>query len=91
MRDKMVHSYQDYSFENWFIPFTTTLSVNWPYEPTDTLLSTAESDDLMINPVFERHLRNLNNWSLGPAFAKAYPALVETARIKDTDESLARP
>ncbi|KAI9759455.1 MAG: hypothetical protein M1835_000365 [Candelina submexicana] len=91
MRDKMVDSYQNYPFENWFIPYTTTLSLNWPYEPTDTLLSTAESDDLMINPVFERHLRNLNNWSLGPAFAKAFPALVETTRIEPTDGKLKRP
>jgi len=82
MRDKMVATYQNYAFENWFIPYTTTLSLNWPYEPTDCLLSSSESDELMINPVFERHLRNLQNWSLGPAWARAFPELVETARIK---------
>lgn len=82
MRDRLVMSYQDYPFENWFIPFTRTLSVNWPYEATDCLLSTGESDDLIINPVFERHFRNLGNWSLGPAFAEAFPCLVETTRIK---------
>jgi hypothetical protein len=82
MRDKMVATYQHYQFENWFIPFTTTLSLNWPYEPTDCLLQSSESDELMINPVFERHLRNLQNWSLGPAWAKAYPELVDTAKIK---------
>jgi len=89
MRDKMVHTYQSYPFENFFIPFTTTLSLNWPYEPTDTLLSNPESEELMINPVFERHLRNLHNWSLGPAFAKAFPALVETTRINADNERLA--
>lgn len=82
MRDRMIASYQDYDFSNWFIPYTTTLSVNWPYEATDTLLSTPDSDELIINPVFERHLRNLNNWTLGPAFARAYPGLVDTVRIK---------
>ncbi|EEH06265.1 conserved hypothetical protein [Histoplasma capsulatum G186AR] len=81
MRDRMVASYQDYDFQNWFIPYTTTLSINWPYEATDTLLSTSDSEELIINPVFERHLRNLNNWSLGPVFARAYPGLVDTTRI----------
>ncbi|KAJ5135446.1 uncharacterized protein N7515_004724 [Penicillium bovifimosum] len=82
MRDRIVTSYQSYPFENWFIPFTSELSLNWPYEDTDCLLSAGDSDELVINPVFERHLRNLCNWSLGPCFAEAYPALADTAQIK---------
>ncbi|KAL4895875.1 hypothetical protein BDV59DRAFT_173315 [Aspergillus ambiguus] len=82
MRDRVVMSYSDYPFENWFIPFTRTLSVNWPYEDTDCLLSTGDDNELIINPVFERHLTNLSNWSLGPAFAEAYPNLVETTKIR---------
>jgi hypothetical protein len=85
MRDRLVRDYnpRDYLFDNFFIPFTTTLSLNWPYEPTDTLLSSPENDDLMINPVFERHLRRLENWSLGPAFAKSFPGLADTYRLKN--------
>lgn len=84
MRDRLVRDYnpRDYLFDNFFIPFTTTVSLNWPYEPTDTLLSSPENDDLMINPVFERHLRRLENWSLGPSFAKAFPGLADTFRLK---------
>jgi hypothetical protein len=84
MRDRLVRDYnpRDYLFDNFFIPFTATLSVNWPYEPTDTLLSSPDNDELMINPVFERHLRRLENWSLGPAFAKAFPGLQDTYRLK---------
>ena len=85
MRDKLVASYRDYPFENWFIPYTSTLSVNWPYEPTDCLLSTSESEDLTINPVFERHVMRLENWSLGPAFARAHPAMANTVRIKSDE------
>lgn len=83
MRDKLVRDYnpRDYLFDNFFIPFTTTLSLNWPYEPTDTLLTT-ENEELVINPVFERHLRRLDNWTLGPAFNTAFPALSGTYRLK---------
>ncbi|KAL5333264.1 hypothetical protein BJX70DRAFT_72097 [Aspergillus crustosus] len=82
MRDRLVMSYHEYPFDNWFIPFTGTLSVNWPYEATDCLLSTGDTDEVIINPVFERHFADVNNWTLGPAFAEAFPQLVETCKIK---------
>jgi len=84
MRDKLVRDYNpdEYLFDNFFIPFTTTLSLNWPYEPTDTLLTSPDTGELMINPVFERHLRRLENWSLGPAFAHTFPGLADTYGLK---------
>lgn len=84
MRDKLVRDWAlpEYAFENFFIPFTTTLSLNWAYEPTDVLLASPEHDDLLINPIFERHLRKLDNWSLGPAFHHAFPGLAGTYRLK---------
>lgn len=83
MRDKMVQVYPKIPFDNFFIPYTTTLSLNWPYEANDCLLNVPGSEELSINPVFEQHLRDLNNWSLGPAFANAFPILVETTKIKE--------
>lgn len=88
MRDKLVECHLEYPFDVFTLPYTTTLSVNWPYEPSDALIHAVGSDDLAINPVFERHLRNLSNWSLGSAFAKAHPLLADLARIKMDD---ARP
>ncbi|KAI4141001.1 MAG: hypothetical protein L6R39_005550 [Caloplaca ligustica] len=85
MRDKMVHLYPEIPLDNFFIPYTTTLSLNWKYEPSDTLLSMPGSDEFSINPVFERHLRDLGNWSLGTAFEKAHPRLADTCKIKRDD------
>ncbi|KAL9127941.1 MAG: hypothetical protein Q9217_003277 [Psora testacea] len=82
MRDKMVRIYPSVPFDEFFIPYTTTVSVNWPYDSRDVLRPTPGTDELSINPIFEAHLRDLNNWSLGPAFAKAHPPLADTARIK---------
>lgn len=82
MRDRLVTSHRDYPFENWSVPFTRGMDVSWPYEATDCVLSAGDSDELIINPVFERHMRNLNNWSLGPLFAETYPGLVDTTRIR---------
>lgn len=103
MRDKVIANYQDYPFSNWFIPYTAEMSVNWPYEPVDCLLSTDTSNGAgetgsnggessgigsagsvvtTINPVFERHIRRIENWSVGPQFAEAFPALADTGTIR---------
>ena len=84
MRERLARTYQpnEFPFENFFIPFTTTLSLNWPYEDIDTLLQSPDTSELMINPVFERHLRRLGNWTLGDAFAKAFPQLAGTFNLK---------
>ncbi|KIY01477.1 uncharacterized protein Z520_03029 [Fonsecaea multimorphosa CBS 102226] len=82
MRDRVVVNPQDYHFDNWFFPFTSGLSVNWPYDPVDCLLSTSEKEEPVINPVFESHIRRLDNWSLGPSFAETFPNLADTARIQ---------
>ncbi|KOS22594.1 hypothetical protein ESCO_001765 [Escovopsis weberi] len=78
MRERLVELYNpvDYCFENFFVPYTKTLILSWPYEGTDTLLQDPASDEIMINPVFFRHLRNLDNWKLvGNDFEKAFPKL----------------
>ncbi|KAM0220871.1 hypothetical protein ACHAPA_004325 [Fusarium lateritium] len=86
MRDRLIRDHNPVliPFDNFFVPFTTTLSLSWPYEETDTLLQNPDSDELMINPVFERHLRKLDNWKLGDAFAKAFPTLEGTFNLSQS-------
>ena len=77
MRERLVAEYElaPFPFDNFFIPFTSTLSINWPYEDTCVLLASPTGDELMINPVFEQHLGVAENWTLGEAFERAFPAL----------------
>lgn len=44
-----------------------SLSINWPYGASDMLVDVGGSE-VALNPVFEVHIKNLNNWSLGPRF-----------------------
>ncbi|OCL06057.1 hypothetical protein AOQ84DRAFT_321991, partial [Glonium stellatum] len=132
LRDRMISTTPFIVFDTFFISFTTTVSLNWPYEPRDCLLPASvvarassnlsatssqfsatspysttahagsppapptpgpavstpgglckEDEQWLINPAFESHLRNLNNWSLGPAFRAAFPHLADTVRIKE--------
>ena len=45
--------------------------------------ATTGGEELVLNPKFEEHLMDLNNWSLGSAFARAHPALAGTVKIRD--------
>ena len=127
------------TIEVFFIPFTSTMSVNWPYGEEDCLLispgtgansnnhnnnnnsnnpppptysspsngsgsdasaaaadgrrgsfeaaaaanaGSIMSDQLLINPVFEKHIKKLENWSLGTKFAEAFPWLDGTYYLR---------
>ncbi|KAF2468918.1 uncharacterized protein BDR25DRAFT_335262 [Lindgomyces ingoldianus] len=132
LRDRCIAAQPFTPLDTFFIPFTTTVSLNWPYEARDCLLpaskihssslsstssipasspySTAvhagsppgpptpgpavstpgtvsavgkEDEQWLINPAFESHLRDLRNWSLGPAFRTAFPQFADAVRIKD--------
>ncbi|KAK7742236.1 hypothetical protein SLS62_010755 [Diatrype stigma] len=85
MRAKLAREYNnsEYLFDDFFIPYTSTLSVNWPYEPEDALLQSSDhGGELLINPVFERHMRRLENWTLGASFDKAFPQLRGTYNLE---------
>ncbi|KAK6007657.1 hypothetical protein QM012_004471 [Aureobasidium pullulans] len=98
MRDRMIKNASAYPNERYGPLYCQDLSLNWPYDPQQCLLPRANSvhgaeatsaavldddEEFMINPVFESHMRNLSNWSIGPAFANAMPELVEGVRIKE--------
>ncbi|OAA71210.1 bZIP transcription factor [Cordyceps fumosorosea ARSEF 2679] len=83
------------AFDRFAQAYTATLSLSWPYRDTDALLQSPnaaadDADELLINPVFERHLRNLDNWKLGGAFARAFPALAEAGNVPEAELAAAR-
>jgi hypothetical protein len=86
MREKIAKEYatspESNAFVDFFIPFTNTLSLNWPYEETDVLLAGSEGGELIVNPVFDRHMRRNANWTLGEAFHIAFPQLEGTYNLK---------
>ncbi|KAI1179660.1 hypothetical protein F4777DRAFT_574969 [Nemania sp. FL0916] len=84
MREAFINNYQspEYNFEVIFIPYTQTLSLNWPYEEDDVLLRASSDSEITINPEFQRHLLKLENWTLGDAFYNASPALRGTYNLK---------
>lgn len=80
-RDVMYRNPSAYANPDFSLPYTQSLSINWPYEPMDTVLEHAPGE-YIINPVFERHLRNVDNWTVGPEFANTFPDLRPHIKVR---------
>lgn len=76
-------------FDDFFVTFTYTMSVNWPYPQSSCITTTpsnipGEPPVVELSQPFIDHIRRLENWSLGPEFASNFPELVdEHVRIVD--------
>ena len=75
------------NFDDFFVSFTYTLSVNWPYPQNSCIKTTpssvpGEPPVVQLDPNFVEHISRLENWSLGPEFVSNFPELVdESMRI----------
>ncbi|OCL01880.1 hypothetical protein AOQ84DRAFT_328306 [Glonium stellatum] len=83
MRDELVKDNLRYDQNEFFLPYVQQLSLNWPYKPMECVAVFSTGREALINPAFELHIRNLENWSLGSTFSAAYPSLFGTYRLKD--------
>jgi len=99
MRDRLIANPEHYPFDNFFPPYTTTLSLNWPFgndaciveDTNNRVHSESEMPALVLNPEFEAHMRDISNWTIGPMFAKVFPELISFEHPKIRDVRKATP
>ncbi|MCJ1374468.1 hypothetical protein MMC20_005700 [Loxospora ochrophaea] len=86
MRDRFVSTYRQCTAGAFWTPFAATLSLHWPSEAPDSLLFKSEIGELQIKPEFDAHLRDLSNWTLGPAFESSLPMMAGIAKVRSDGE-----
>lgn len=53
-----------------------SLSVNWPYQDTIPVIPSRSNPQIFeLDPAFESHIRNGNNWTVGPGLARRIPSM----------------
>jgi len=77
-----------YPLDDFFVPYTQTVCVNWPYADTDCLLQSPLSEDVLINPVFMSHIKNRDIWTLGERFRAAMPDFDASYNLRRNDGSI---
>jgi len=87
MRAKLVFCYPSLPLDNFFVPYTTTLSVNWPgdNDAWSCLHRPEGSATVHLTPTLRERWKQLRHYSLGVDFAKSLPVLADTCRIIDAE------
>ncbi|KAI9705852.1 MAG: hypothetical protein M1836_005258 [Candelina mexicana] len=80
LRDRVITEQATYNTIEFQTNFTASTTINWPYRPMDALVF--QNDEVLMNPVFERHIQCLDNWSIGAPFATRYPELAGCCKFK---------
>jgi hypothetical protein len=70
--------YDNPEFQN---DYASNLSVNFPHEPRMALIY--ENGQLMVSPLMDRHLSDINNMSMKKPFADKYPEFRDVCRFEE--------
>ena len=77
-RDHIIRNQSRYSTDEFHKLLGGTLSVQWPY-PVETAIR-MQGNEMTVHPSFEKHIRIIENWSLGPEVALKFPELSKWCR-----------
>jgi hypothetical protein len=81
VRDLLVAHPDKYPFERFSEVYSQSVTISWPHDEVDIMVevnsgtSDSKCPQAIFNPIFERHIRNLDNWTAGPAFMDCYPEM----------------
>ncbi|KAF2264446.1 hypothetical protein CC78DRAFT_580519 [Lojkania enalia] len=66
-------------FDDYASAYSTSFSIRWEYDPNHVIISSPGDDKggILINPIFEEHIRQLRNWTVEGVFRRKFPELTE--------------
>lgn len=76
MRDTLIESADKYPYSSFSALYSPNVTVNWPYDPMDTVMEVPNG--MILNPIFEKHIRRLENWKVYGPFVDHLPGLAAT-------------
>ena len=59
-----------------------SVSINWPHGKSQVFTALSQNE-LKLNPLFENHIRNKHNWTVGPELFEQFPFLKD---LKEEEE-----
>lgn len=78
MRDMLVEDPERYSYSRFSTVYSPYVSVNWPYDPEDAVMEFGK--ETILSPIFEKHIRRLDNWTLASPFHEYLPGLASVSQ-----------
>ncbi|KIW12640.1 hypothetical protein PV08_09918 [Exophiala spinifera] len=76
LRDRLVFEYKKYTSTGIFSKaFVENFNFYWPYPARDIFIYDPATDGYDVSPMFLRHVYDLKNWTMKPAFFKQFPEM----------------
>ena len=76
-RDAIIRSERwmskDFEFSDFRVKTGAHMSVNWPYTDSGAFLDLGDGQNLVLSPIFENHIRRVENWTLNKTTATEFP------------------
>lgn len=76
-RDEMIRRQDGERFEEFRAVTGDSLSINWPFTDSGAVQESDDGQSLTLSPIFEAHIRNGKNWTVGPETARAFPYVTQ--------------
>lgn len=79
----LIEQPEKYPFEQFSEVYSLHVTISWPHREDDIIVNLQEGADqsyslqAMVNPIFERHIRDLDNWAVATGFKDCYPEMSE--------------
>ncbi|KAL3457226.1 hypothetical protein BJX64DRAFT_293304 [Aspergillus heterothallicus] len=81
VRDLLIENPTKHPFAVFSEVYSRNVSINWPYDKMDCVLT--QGDNVQLNSIFEKHIRNLNNWTVTKEFQDYLPDMTAAIYGKD--------
>jgi hypothetical protein len=56
--------------------YSTSFFIRWQYDPSHVVITTNDNG-IQINPIYEEHIRQIRNWTVGDVFRRKFPEMSE--------------
>lgn len=73
-------AHPEITLDHFAATYSSSFYVRWDYDPSHVLIITNRDNttrEVIINPIYEEHIRQLRNWSVGDGFRNNFPAIAK--------------
>jgi hypothetical protein len=74
VRDMLIENPEKYPFSVFSELYSHNVSINWPFDAMDAIIHT-DDGGVVLNPIYEKHIQRLSNWTVQPAFETFFPEM----------------
>ncbi|KAH7119867.1 hypothetical protein B0J11DRAFT_71648 [Dendryphion nanum] len=66
------------NFDDFASSYSTSFSIRWEYDPNHVIIPTNDEwGGILINPIYEEHIRQLKSWTVEGVFRRRFPDMAE--------------